>query len=295
MTPQGVPEYSPGALSARDVFFEGSNDLNIYVEDEEQENLYYRILRLLAPRVRVSQIFPLGGKDNVIKHALDPANKPSAKKNFYIVDKDFDDLLGRVVRRPNIFYLPEFCIENFLLEPEAIIEVAVEIHPKKNRSDLQASIGCARYFADLYAALDRLFRLFYVVQKSDLGLPNTGHPSDAFAMKGRLSQVDPKKIDAYEDDVRRAGVSCGKFTTEELDRLIASAIPKRTPKRTNISGKFVLGLLMHHLRASAKVGNISHDQLRIRLAGHCRFTRLRALRRAIGRRLQAQRRRPRRR
>ena len=40
----GMPAHSPAGLAARDVLWRGFNDINFYVEDAEQENLYFEIV-----------------------------------------------------------------------------------------------------------------------------------------------------------------------------------------------------------------------------------------------------------
>lgn len=161
-----IPTWSTEALAARDVFFEPYNDVNFYVEDEEQENLYHLVLRKLFPALRITQIFPLKGKSNVLLHVKDPANLPRACKSIYILDKDFDDLLGTTVNQNNIFYLPKFCIENFFIEENAFIEVAVEAQPRKKRENIQSIINFPIFLQETIGPLSLLFRLFFVAPTS---------------------------------------------------------------------------------------------------------------------------------
>lgn len=140
-TQEGMPSWSPDALAARDIFYYNLNEVNFYVEDEDQENLYQLILCQLFPKIQITQIFPLGGKINVIAHAMDADNQSNSYRSIYLVDKDFDDLLGNIVKKANVFYLPKYCIENFLLEEAAVVEVAVEVQPKKTRGHLNQELA----------------------------------------------------------------------------------------------------------------------------------------------------------
>ena len=77
-----------------DVFYTDFNDVNFYVEDGEQENLYEVILRKLFSGLKIARIFPLGGKTAVFQRA--PSGHNDNIRNFraYIIDRDFDFLPG---------------------------------------------------------------------------------------------------------------------------------------------------------------------------------------------------------
>ncbi|MBO1361504.1 DUF4435 domain-containing protein [Acetobacter sacchari] len=133
------PQRSAGGLAAADIFYRNYNNFNFYVEDQDKENLYYEILRKIFPSLRFDKIFPLGGKSNIIVHARDSANA-SLPNRVYIVDKDFDDLLHKKETISNVFYLNKFCIENFLIQESALIEVIVESCPTEKRDDIRACL-----------------------------------------------------------------------------------------------------------------------------------------------------------
>src|SRR4051812_24509150 len=104
-----LPIKTEAFLRGMDVLYFGFNDIEFYVEDEDQENLYLAIFKRLFPGVKLEKIFPLGGKKNVRDEArLHVGNK----KKVFVVDKDFDDLLGRKLSLPNLFYLDRYSIEN---------------------------------------------------------------------------------------------------------------------------------------------------------------------------------------
>src|SRR6476620_3681297 len=115
---ESIPRKTESYLFAESVFFEQFNKVEFFFEDEKREELYYVILRKLFPDVQFQKIFCLNGKDSVIEKAETSKNK---KKRIFIIDKDFDDLLG-IVRHdlPNLFYLQKYSIENYYFEEEAI-------------------------------------------------------------------------------------------------------------------------------------------------------------------------------
>ena len=271
-----IPVRSIAGLAARDIFYEQFNDVNFYVEDEDQENLYLELLKRTFPRLRITQIFPLGGKPNVIAHAQDPVNSQQEHRSVYILDKDFDDLLANLVIQKNIFYLDHYCIENYLLQEEAIVQIAIESHPTKKRETLRSQIKFDAFYNSSVKSLDPLFRLFFAVQRFNLGLKNCDLKPEQFTIKGKPWEIEPNAILDYENTVYHKVNLTGIFSnTDEFEKFLKNAFPRKGPRNANISGKFLLGLVFHHLRHNAAIGNVAIDSLRYRLARNCSVGRLR--------------------
>lgn len=266
----GIPSWSDDGLSSRDIFFSMFNDVDFYVEDEEQENLYLEIFGKLFSDIRINQIFPLGGKGNVITHANDENNSKNGRTLVYVVDKDFDDLLGSMVSNKNVFYLSKYCIENFLVDESSLIDVAIEAQPKKKREALTGELSFAKFIEGVVTDLDLLFRLFFLVQKFDLGLKNCDYSPEQFSVKDKPYKLDRDKINSYKSSVINALViERGLFKSERdvlsyLDSVFSPA--SSGDFDSNISGKFILAMTMHYLKKKIKCGNISLDSLTFRLA-----------------------------
>lgn len=278
----GFPSWSQDGLAARDIFFDSFNDVNFYVEDIDQENLYHLILSRLFPEIKISQIFPLGGKAPVINHAMDPVNQPNAHRSIYIVDKDFDDLLGHVIQRDNLFYLSKYCIENFLLEEAAVIEVAVEAQPKTSRQVHARTLLFSEYMRETIEKVTPLFKLFFVVQRLNLGLKNCDLKPESFSIKNHPEIIDTVLIKSYEIEVRKAAEQTNLFKSEdEFIEFVSNAFPPSISNDINICGKFLLALTMHYMKSKLKFGNISFESLTYRLANHSRLLDLNPLKTSI--------------
>lgn len=275
-----VPAWSTDALFARDIFFGEFNDVNFYVEDEDQENLYLEVLNKLFDKIKINQIFPLGGKANVLVHAADLTSRRHGKA-IYIVDKDFDDLLGNKVHKNNVFYLSKYCIENFLIEERALLEIAVEAQPKKKRNKLISELMVGDYISESIKHLDILFRMFFIVQRLDLEMKNCDCAPEVFSVDGKPHKLDMKKIEAYRTDMTNKILGKGLVQSKvEVDELIINAyLPLPDSERDiHISGKFVMAMLMHYIKMKIKCGNISLDSFAFRLAKNSDFENLYGLR-----------------
>lgn len=275
-----IPERSEKGRAALDVFFDGHNDVHFYVEDTAYHNIYQAILRRLFPKVKVSQIFPLDGKPNVLRHAQDAAgNRVLSRPRVYILDKDFDDLLGRVVVLPGVFYLRRYCIENYLLEDEsAVIECLIEHSPKQKRELVASRLRYASTLRAIVKETEPLFRLFFIVQAYGLGLPNAKQAPDRFVQDKNRGKYDRSKITAYRRSVLDALMAAGKVScSSDLSKACAGAFPAAGSPDIHISGKFLLRMLRLRLAARGLMGSLDVDVMLYSLARNSRSRGLKEL------------------
>src|SRR4051812_46633890 len=106
-----IPHKTDSYRLAESLFYRQFNDLDFYVEDSSQENLYWQLLRKLFGDIKITKIYPLGGKKNVIEFAK---THSSDLRSVCIVDKDFDALLGAMNNIGCLFYLKRYSIEIIL-------------------------------------------------------------------------------------------------------------------------------------------------------------------------------------
>jgi len=168
------PEYSATAKAEIDLFLQQSADVIFYFEDEHHEAVYERLVHRLFPSTLSIFVICPGGKTKVIEKAKSKLEREDII-TIYVVDKDFDDLLGNIQDIPNLYYLNAFSIENHLLQLDALLKICVEEDP--------ISLGLAqakahthdwdRFIELLFAANLRLTRLFVVAQRFRVGISTT--------------------------------------------------------------------------------------------------------------------------
>lgn len=127
-----ILERSPAALYARSVFFEHSNDVDVYVEDTDEGAVkLYTILiqRALGNALHIDQVYPLGGFQRVLERCQSDQGL-WGRLRIYLVDGDLRLIHrnGLVVLR-RLVYLPRYSIENFLIDEEAAIELLYQEDP----------------------------------------------------------------------------------------------------------------------------------------------------------------------
>jgi hypothetical protein len=280
--PAELPVRSQSGMAALDIFYTDFNDVNFYVEDEHQENLYLEILRKLFKRTRITRIFPLGGKSAVLRHALSPDNQNTPCFRAYIVDRDFDHLLGQSLRHPNVFYLDVFCIENHLLEPNAVIELIVENHPKKRREDVETKLSLDVTIPSFYDHLRPLFSLFFCAQYLNLGVKNCSAPPEPFCKPRRLWELDSSAVDGYRQELKSAANGSG-VDENKFDSQCTAAISRTAgvPNSRLVSGKFLAAMIFHYVKSSYSLGSMTFESFVYRMAKNCTLRSMRPLARRI--------------
>lgn len=264
-----LPSRSAAGRAALDVFYRDFNEYSFYVEDEDQENIYFEILARFLPGVNFNKIFALNGKESVIKHAEDKDNAIIPNR-VYIVDKDFDDLLGKIRNISNLYYLDKFCIENYLIEENAIIEIIIEENPKLNRIDVAASLDLPNFLENLESSVHSLFALFFLAQLEEIPIKNCGLSPEHFSTAKCRWKICNESIDTYK----------AEHTQKCLDSMIQPpSSPLTTDERLHgffsltkdkvLSGKFILKILMHYLKSKYRMGSITFEAFVYRLSKNC--------------------------
>jgi hypothetical protein len=163
ITPEeSIPRKSNSYLFGQSAFFRQFNDIDFYVEDEDQESLYKEILSKLIPEVRFVKVFPLNGKPNLLKHA---ATNSSTRKSVYLADKDFDDLLKKKIPLNNIIYLERYSIENYLVESSALMKLIISCKPRLTDQRIADKISLDNFIQDAIKEANNICLLYFLVQK----------------------------------------------------------------------------------------------------------------------------------
>ncbi|MCW8308199.1 DUF4435 domain-containing protein [Acidiphilium sp. PA] len=272
-----LPQRSEGGLAATDIFYRSYNEFYFYVEDADQENLYFVILKAIFPELIFEKIFPLGGKPSVLAHAKE-CGANSLQKRVYILDKDFDDLLNKKEDIKGLFYLDRFCIENFFLQEEAMVEIVVESDPKIGREEVRRNLRLEKTISEIGNDLRTLFSLFYFAQLEDLGIANCRLKPESFCKSKQLWEICPILMSKYLDDINaicdQRGIPKPAEPLSSDTRLLGFY---RASESQIISGKFWLSMLFHYIKSKYRLGSVTFDSLTFRAAKNCNFEGLRWL------------------
>lgn len=245
MTDSGL-QFSGEALLNRVKFYEGLNDINLYVEDIDSQYMYESIFkRLLGMDYTISTIFPCGGKLGVINAYGEYGTHTNGVANVYVVDGDFDWLIRpkSMVCDPQFIYLRMYNIESCIINEAGAHEFSKPIL-KLMDDEVDKRIRYGEWRRRIIDEAKELFLCYCSIQKLQLDSPNVARSDYEFidhmtgfkrmdgAFEGyrkKLLDVHPEMKGEIETVRREVERKCdGRF-----DRLIC--------------GKFLLSSLLSYL------------------------------------------------
>lgn len=142
----GFPEASVSFNRGQDILYRQFNDIDVYVEDAGKERLYFQLFKNLLPGINLAKIFSLGGKNNVTSEA---AINSADKRKIYLVDLDFDGILGRKKNIRNLIYLHRYSIENYFIEEQTIKEQIRERKPSISDAEIASKFDYTEEYGKL--------------------------------------------------------------------------------------------------------------------------------------------------
>ncbi|MBA4155729.1 DUF4435 domain-containing protein [Flavobacterium sp.] len=263
----GFPELTESFLSGQDVFYVQFNDVFFYVEDTDQEHLYYNILKRLFPDVKFDKIFPLNGKQNLKNHAK--LNVGDNKK-VYIADLDFEDILETKENIDNVFYLKKYSIENYLIDKQGIYEIIREKNPKLKNANINALFSLLTTL-NRCKSLSELSRTFIVIQKFSLGKEYFGlNPARDFDFATIPPSYKNSFITNYFDEVEILLKSIdARFTLNSKTKIYKSSFKSLDDCLSNIPGKHLLVLIKFLLEKEQLINQVSLETFTYKLSKDC--------------------------
>jgi hypothetical protein len=280
-----VIAYSHDTEPARAFLLKSYNDIDIFVEDRACQNMYVRLFsRMLRGRAKVTHVFPLDGRTNLIETCC-ADQLPRQRRRLYVMDADQDLILGKSAPKLNHFYrLKVYCSENLLLSEHAFVTLGTECSTSTSWPDMALKLSLRSLFDDAVETLLPLFVEYAVAKELGAAIETVGFPvqrllkdpSDPSSLSKQLVRTRAAKI-ARE---LRASVPDPEYRT------IRNAVVRRIARSKRdhsvyISGKTYL-LPLAYLKLKKVAGmNESVDRVKVRLAQHCELSIDRGLKQAV--------------
>ncbi|TIS67990.1 DUF4435 domain-containing protein [Mesorhizobium sp.] len=264
--------YSARAARALGFLKRHYNDVEIYVEDTANRNMWLRLLETILPdRVRLSSVNVLGGRNKVLT-ACKLDQGADGRRRLYIIDGDFDFLHG--AKKPklrNLYRLNAYCVENIILRPESVVEVGFNNCTDSSKDLIARRIDFDDAIRPHENLLRSLFVIYATVEKLALGLTTVGYSVHRVMTKreGQLL-LDPLKLkqrirSLLKDAVLRVGVRVFSTARREVGaRATGLSLDQM------ISGKaYLLPIIWYRLRTLSDC-SIQIEQFKVQLASRFR-------------------------
>lgn len=269
----GFPEITDSFLRGQDIVYTQFNDIEFYVEDIEQENFYFEIFKKLFPNLKFEKIFPLGGKSNVFTEA---GNNRGNKKKIYIVDLDFDEILGVKNENENIFYLERYSIENYLLQIDALTSIIIEERPKIKHQDIFDLFDFNAFLDESKTLFAELICRYLVIQKHELGIENVKNDTARFCdFTVTPAIIKSPQLVIYHNQIEialRAKNSSLKINTQI--NLFKKHFRNLLQAMRNIPGKYLLNFLKYRIEHLFGLPQMTLESFTYRLAKNSEFDEL---------------------
>ena len=276
-------KYSNNALAVRPRFFAPYNDITIVVEDETGEALYTQIMkRLLGDSLSIHNVLGMGGKSQVVQRFESRKSFDEAPTEFYIVDGDFDELIGHTCPSNRYFYrLNRYDIESFLVEEMSICIVAQEERPSKHLEQYKRELKVRPWQQEIVQVWWRLAACAALLQKMgdrktklDLSVERYRSGDDIVPDESKIKSAI-KRVSQSQSIINQ------ETFMHKLGEIADQMGASHSERQQWVSGKNVLiPLAMRLLRRHTR-SNIRRDSLCFRLAKHCEFRELNELRERI--------------
>lgn len=277
-------EYSPRALATRPIFYDSYNDITIIVEDFDDENFYTHLFqRLLGNSLRIGKVLGVGGKSQVIERFNARASERKTEtREFYLVDGDFDELLGLSAPKDVCFYrLPRYDIESFLVEESAVCQIAQEQRPKRNAEWYRSAMGFNDWKNQMAELAMRYVACFALCQQCDIEDHKGSQNIERFT-PGNEHLPDSTKIETFINEVKtgQSAMESSAFDSR-IEEMIQTMGNSDEERFRWISGKLIVLPLLGRLLKTYTRRNIAQDSLRFRLIGYCELESLGVLKKVI--------------
>ena len=257
------PFKSKSYKAGLDILYRQFNDIDVYVEDTDKEYFYYNILKGLLPDIKMEKIFPLNGKGDVIKQSTLYQTDP---KKIFIVDLDFDDLLGKRIDIPNLVYLQRYSIENYLLTKRAIYETIRICNPIYKNSTIDSKIDIDDTLNTIYRYLWEFALAGLVIKYYSLGMkfknPDIG--SYYYFVENDFSycETDLEYFRKVEGLLKQVD---GRYTYSARTRFLSKLLTGKKPIDF-IPGKMIVTLFNIELRRKRLIFQITDDSFKYSLS-----------------------------
>jgi hypothetical protein len=276
----GFPEITDSFLRGQNIVYTQFNEIEFYVEDIEQENFYFEILKKLFPNIKFDKIFPLGGKPNVF---ADAALNIGNRKKVYLVDLDFDEILGIRNAANNIFYLEKYSIENYLLDYNAIKEIVIEQKPKIKHQDIENTFDIDSFLVECHTLFSDLICYYLAIQKHELGIENVNCDTARFCNFNAIpATLKPLQVNGYHTQIENAlRAKNARLKLDSQLRNFKKYVKTVSESIKHIPGKYILNFLKYRIEHLFSLAQMTLESFTYRLARNCDLGELNYLRQRV--------------
>ena len=167
--------YPASAARALGLLKSHNNDIEFYVEDTSTPNLWLKLLRKYVPNnIRLNDVNVLGSREAVVQ-ACKRDQEIDGRRKLYIIDGDMDLLTGKQKPRiKHLYRLRRYCVENYLLDEEALVSALTTINSRIAENKARQQIDLSGWLQRNRDCLERLFVCYAVTYEMNKAIKTVG-------------------------------------------------------------------------------------------------------------------------
>jgi len=273
-----IPARTPKSKYAKSYLYHDYNDIDFFIEDTDKNTikiLLELIQRSLSKSIKVSQLFPLGGRDKVKDKYI---NRDDQRKQIFIIDGDLYLLFENTTFQKGLVSLEKYCIENYLLDENAIHELLYQECSSYNNKDLMIKdFSYNKWFKKQDKLLSKLFLEYAIEKKNKLGLTTIKYNVARLQKKKGsklLCELDNILINKRIKNLKKEIKTFLNIVTYSNDRLDISSklINNQLNSTIYVSSKdYIFPLIFRRIKKFANT-NINDSNFLFRLSQLCSVT-----------------------
>jgi hypothetical protein len=242
-----IPTRAPYSGQAYRLFTD-YNDVQVFIEDAGFENLYREIFRCNGVKIR--KVFSKNGKEAI----LEAARACNDKQCVFIVDRDWDDVLGISYALKNLVVLKKHSIENYLLDYSGFYAIVVADNPREDIEIIFSRSIFDSIVNDVSHRLRPLFECFLSMQIAGDSRKGCSYMPGKYQEASRACTPDVNIIACF---VAQIGIPVPQAV---CDYFMGDVLKDRG------HGKYMLHYVWNGVRQSTGTGQLGIEKLMVRLA-----------------------------
>ncbi len=264
------------AKHARHLFLKDYNDIVFYIEDNDRvtKKVFLQLLRNTFPELKLSNIFPLGGRSEVVKTCRKAQERGLSEKAIYIIDGDiyllageFNELYSNLGELEKLFILPRYCIENFLIEEKSFTDLLDDEDCTREKKDITNEFAFDEWLVKHCELFRELYIHYAISMKLQIGLPTISEKLGKLISSGN-GDLDSNKVYNKVSEIKQVIIDMyGEYIyLQEYDYITNNINEKCDFSLKYVSGKdHLFPLLLLRANSITRIQSC-HDNLKIRLS-----------------------------
>jgi hypothetical protein len=266
----GIPKRSSERIYAES-YLDYKSDIFIFIEDTDESSrkiMLELIQRAIDENIKIDRLHSCGNRKKVIEK-FEERNED--RREIYIIDSDLYMLFENRRFEKGLVILDKYCIENYLLDINAIHKLLYEeAYIINDKEKLLQDFDYLKWFEEQNKLLLQLFKIYAIEKYNDLGIETVSYSVNSLRKrkgKGILCSCDESFISKRIEDLKILIISKigkEKFIIDEV--FIENQINNRNSDIIVSAKDYILPLIFDRLKKFANNTSARNETLKFRLA-----------------------------